>query len=224
MKKPVEPHQAYRLLAHGPVLLLTTQFHGQPNVMTAGWSTPLSGSEALIGVAVAPTRLSHEFIVKTDQFALNVPHLDLLGRVWHCGTVSGRDADKWMTAPLTPAEATEIDCPLSTSAWPGWSAPSSTASPSAITRSSSPRCWWRRPRRRRSRRPGGRATRPAARSTTSGANLFTAPGQALPRLTPGHDGTEYREQSTRMNANMFDVRDYRLIWSALRPSPLSHRV
>lgn len=112
MKKPVELHQAYRLLAHGPVLLLTTQFHGQPNVMTAGWSTPLSGSEALIGVAVAPTRLSHEFIVKTDQFALNVPHLDLLGRVWHCGTVSGRDADKWVTAPLTPAEATEIDVPL----------------------------------------------------------------------------------------------------------------
>jgi flavin reductase (DIM6/NTAB) family NADH-FMN oxidoreductase RutF len=112
MKKPVEPRQAYRLLSSGPVMLLTTQFRGQPNVMTVGWSTPLSAGEALIGVAVAPTRLSHEFIVKTDEFALNVPHLDLIGRVWHCGVNSGRDMDKWETAPLTPAEPTEITSPL----------------------------------------------------------------------------------------------------------------
>ena len=112
MKKPVDLHLAYRLLSHGPVLLLTTQFRGQPNVMTVGWSTPLSGGDALIGVAIAPTRLSHEFIVKTDEFGLSVPHLDLLGRVWHCGTASGRDVDKWETAPLTPAEATGIASPL----------------------------------------------------------------------------------------------------------------
>jgi flavin reductase (DIM6/NTAB) family NADH-FMN oxidoreductase RutF len=112
MKKPIDSHQAYRLLSSGPTLLLTTQFHGQPNVMTVGWSTPLSAGEALIGIAVAPTRLSHEFIVKTDEFALNVPHIDLLSRVWYCGTTSGRDADKWETAPLTPAEPTMIASPL----------------------------------------------------------------------------------------------------------------
>lgn len=112
MKKPVDLRHAYRLLAHGPVLLLTTQFRGQPNVMTVGWSTPLAGSEPLIGVAIAPARLSHDFISRTDEFALNVPHLDLLGRVYYCGTTSGRDADKWETAPLTPAEASEITSPL----------------------------------------------------------------------------------------------------------------
>jgi flavin reductase (DIM6/NTAB) family NADH-FMN oxidoreductase RutF len=112
MKKSIGKSQAYRLLSHGPVLLLTTQFHGQPNVMTVGWSTPLSAGEGLIGVAIAPTRLSHEFIIKTDEFALNVPHLDLLGKVWQCGTTSGRDVDKWLTAPFTPVEATEIGTPL----------------------------------------------------------------------------------------------------------------
>lgn len=112
MKKVIEPRQAYRLLADGPVLLVTTQWRGQPNVMTAAWSTTLSASEALIGIAIAPTRLTHEFITKTDQFALNVPHLDLLGKVWHSGAHSGREVDKWATAPFTPAEANEIDPPL----------------------------------------------------------------------------------------------------------------
>jgi flavin reductase (DIM6/NTAB) family NADH-FMN oxidoreductase RutF len=112
MKAPIEPRLAYRLLTHGPVLLLTTQLRGQPNVMTLAWSSPLSGADALIGIAVAPTRLSHEFIAKTDEFALNVPHVDLLSRVYYCGTVSGREADKWETAPLTPAEAIEIASPL----------------------------------------------------------------------------------------------------------------
>jgi flavin reductase (DIM6/NTAB) family NADH-FMN oxidoreductase RutF len=114
MKKPLDVRQAYRLLSHGPVLLLTTQFRGQPNVMTAGWSTPLAAPDALIGVAVAPTRLSHEFITKTDEFALNVPHLDLLSSVYYCGTNSGRDVDKWETAPFTPTEPNEITSPLIT--------------------------------------------------------------------------------------------------------------
>jgi flavin reductase (DIM6/NTAB) family NADH-FMN oxidoreductase RutF len=112
MKKPIEPRQAYRLLSSGPTLLLTTQFRRQPNVMTVGWSTPFSASESLIAVSVAPERLSHEFIVKTDEFALNVPHVDLISRVWYCGNHSGRDVDKWTTAPLTPAEPTEIASPL----------------------------------------------------------------------------------------------------------------
>lgn len=112
MKGPVDPRQVYRLISTGPVMLLTTQFRGQPNVMTLGWSTPLAGSEALIGVAVAPTRLSHEFISKTDEFGLNVMHVDLMSRVYYCGTHSGRDLDKWETAPLTPAEPEEIASPL----------------------------------------------------------------------------------------------------------------
>lgn len=112
MKKSLERHLAFRLLAHGPVLLLTSQYQRQPNVMTLAWSTTLSSSEGLIGVAVAPTRLSHEFISKTDEFALNVPHVDLLSKVWYCGTHSGREVDKWEAAPLTPAESTTIETPL----------------------------------------------------------------------------------------------------------------
>jgi flavin reductase (DIM6/NTAB) family NADH-FMN oxidoreductase RutF len=112
VKKPVDPRLVYRLIAPGPLLLVTTQFRGQPNVMTLGWSMPLAGSEPLIGIAVAPERLTHEFIARTDEFALNVPHLDLLGKAYYCGTTSGRDVDKWETAPLTPAEASEITCPL----------------------------------------------------------------------------------------------------------------
>jgi flavin reductase (DIM6/NTAB) family NADH-FMN oxidoreductase RutF len=100
------------MIAPGPVTLLSTMYRDQPNVMTAGWFLPLSLEPTLIGVAVQPSRLTHEFITKTEQFAINIPTVDLLSAVHLCGMTSGREGDKFVAASLTPTEASEIEAPL----------------------------------------------------------------------------------------------------------------
>jgi flavin reductase (DIM6/NTAB) family NADH-FMN oxidoreductase RutF len=109
-----EPRDALRLLVPGPLSLLTTMYHDQPNVMTAGWLLPVSFDPVLIGVAIHPGRLTHEFATKSEVFALNIPNIDLVAAVHACGMTSGRDTDKWTAAGLTPAEAVEVEAPLVT--------------------------------------------------------------------------------------------------------------
>ncbi len=110
-KEPLFERDALRLIGAGPVVLLTSMFKGQPNVMTVGWLMPLSLDPVLIGVAVQPSRLSHEFMTKSEQFGISVPTMDLLAAIHGCGEESGRDVDKFELFRLTPQDPHEIDAP-----------------------------------------------------------------------------------------------------------------
>lgn len=103
---------ATRLLEPGPVTLLTSRHRSADNIMTAAWIMPLSMSPPLIGVAIHPGRLTHEYVSKSEFFALNIPLIDQLAAVHRCGIESGRDGDKFISAGLSPVDALELDLPL----------------------------------------------------------------------------------------------------------------
>jgi flavin reductase (DIM6/NTAB) family NADH-FMN oxidoreductase RutF len=111
-KRALDLRQAHRLLSPGPVTLLSSQYRGQPNLMAVAWAAPISLDPPLVGVAIHPTRLTHEFVSKSEQFALNVPHLEIITATHRCGMFSGRDSDKFVAAGLTMEPATEIEPPL----------------------------------------------------------------------------------------------------------------
>jgi len=104
--------RAGRLINAGPVVLITSHYKDRTNVMTAAWVTPLSFRPPLVGVAIHPTRFTHDLIKKSEQFAINVPGISLLEAVEICGTYSGKDVDKFAKAGLTPVDALEVDVPL----------------------------------------------------------------------------------------------------------------
>lgn len=103
---------ALRLLAAGPVTLVSTMHRGQPNLMTAAWHLPVSLSPTLVAVAVHPGRLTHAFVSASEQFVLSIPTVDLIGPVHHAGMITGRDIDKFATVGLEPGEATVVEAPL----------------------------------------------------------------------------------------------------------------
>jgi len=111
-KVALDLRMATRLLSPGPVSLLTTQYHGQPNVMTVAWAAPVSLDPPLIGVAIYPGRLTHEFLLKSEQFVLNVPPLEIITATHQCGIISGRDGDKFAATGLSLELAAEVDPPL----------------------------------------------------------------------------------------------------------------
>ena len=111
-KEVIEPNMAARLLEPGPLALLTSRHRSDENVMTQSWMLPLSLDPAIIGVAIHPTRLTHEYVGRSEFFGLSIPTADLLSAVHRCGTESGRDGDKFARANLRPVDALEIDAPL----------------------------------------------------------------------------------------------------------------
>lgn len=108
----LEPVAAVRLLQPSPVGLLTSQFRADTNVMTVAWMMAVSLNPPRIAVAIHPDRLSHEYVSRSEFFALNIPTMDLLTAVHRCGVESGRDGDKFTVSGLTPIDAYELDLPL----------------------------------------------------------------------------------------------------------------
>jgi flavin reductase (DIM6/NTAB) family NADH-FMN oxidoreductase RutF len=111
-KQDLALREALRLIEPGPVALLSTMYHDHPNLMAASWLIPLGMEPTLIGVAVHPGRLTHEFLTKSEAFSLNIPTADSLNAVHTCGMLSGREKDKWEMTGFTPVEAEIVEAPL----------------------------------------------------------------------------------------------------------------
>lgn len=111
-KVALQPQDATRLLEPGPVGLISSRHRSAENVMTAAWMMPVSLDPPLIAVAIHPGRLTHEYVSKSEFFAVNVPTAELLTAVHYCGMETGRAGDKFVAAGLTPVDALALDVPL----------------------------------------------------------------------------------------------------------------
>jgi len=112
MRRTLELQDALRLLVGGPVALVTTRWRDQTDVMPAIWVTPLSRTPPLVGVAVQPSRYSHDMVRFGEEFALNIPGRDLMNHVHYFGAVSGREVNKLELAKLPTFKAQKVAAPL----------------------------------------------------------------------------------------------------------------
>ncbi|MFH1678547.1 MAG: flavin reductase family protein [Candidatus Omnitrophota bacterium] len=105
MKTEVSRERATRLLSSGNVILVSCAYKDKTNIITLAWKTPLSHKPPLVGISVAKAHLSCELIEKAEEFIVNVPDISLLEKVVYCGSVSGRDVDKFKETGLTSVKA-----------------------------------------------------------------------------------------------------------------------
>jgi flavin reductase (DIM6/NTAB) family NADH-FMN oxidoreductase RutF len=110
-KVHVERSRGIRMLEPGPTVLVTSMFRSHPNVMTAAWLQPAGFDPPSVAIAIHPGRLTHEMVSKSEMFGISIPTMDLLRAVHLCGTVSGREQDKFQATGLTPVDPYEIEAP-----------------------------------------------------------------------------------------------------------------
>jgi flavin reductase (DIM6/NTAB) family NADH-FMN oxidoreductase RutF len=102
---------AFRLLEAGPVVLVTTQADGKPNVMTMGFHMMVE-HPSLIGATIGPWDYSYQALANTGECVLAISTVDLAEAVVDIGNCSGRDVDKFARFGLTPASGTAVAAPL----------------------------------------------------------------------------------------------------------------
>ncbi|MDA8219566.1 MAG: flavin reductase family protein [Dehalococcoidales bacterium] len=112
MKQEVPVNVAHRLIAGCPVVLITVEGSEGIDITTVPWVVPVSMNPLQVGVVLFPHHFAHDLINDAEQFAINVIPEDILKQARFCGTVSGREVDKFKRAGLTPADANEITAPL----------------------------------------------------------------------------------------------------------------
>lgn len=104
--------QAYRLLNHGPTVLVSSAHDGQQNVMAAAWAMPLDFDPPKILVVIDKATHTRKLMEASGEFALNVPCRYQAQAVVAAGSASGADCDKFAASGLQAMPAQRIAAPL----------------------------------------------------------------------------------------------------------------
>ena len=95
------------------LLLVSRDGKGKPNAMTIGWGTVgIVWSRPMFVVLVRRSRYTHQCIDTTGDFTVNVPYPQMAKDVQFCGTVSGRDYDKFTERGFTASDSATVDSPF----------------------------------------------------------------------------------------------------------------
>jgi flavin reductase (DIM6/NTAB) family NADH-FMN oxidoreductase RutF len=101
-----------RFLEPGPIVLVSSAWKGETNIMTMGWHMMMGFSPALFACYIWDANHSFELIRRSGQCVINLPTADLLEKVIGIGNCSGTEVDKFARFGLTPVAGSRIDAPL----------------------------------------------------------------------------------------------------------------
>ncbi len=103
---------AKTILLPAPVMVVGTyNAAGRPNLMTASWGGICSSDPPSVAVSVRPGRHTHANIVETGAFTVNIPAVRHARQADMAGLLSGKDADKFAAAGLTPLRGEHVNAP-----------------------------------------------------------------------------------------------------------------
>lgn len=104
--------RAYRLVGHGPVLLVSTQGLEHPNVAPIAWYAPYDTDPARFILVIAGGHATFKNIVRTGELVLNIPGPELASAVLAAGSASATDSpDKFTLAGLETEPSEKVLVP-----------------------------------------------------------------------------------------------------------------
>ena len=101
-----------RYLEPGPIVLVSSRFDSETDIMTMGWHTVMEFTPSLVGCIISSGNHSFELIRNSRQCVINLPTTALTDTVVKIGNSSGADIDKFATFGLTAEKASKVGAPL----------------------------------------------------------------------------------------------------------------
>lgn len=110
---PIDLKKSFRLINHGPTVLLSSRYNGVDNVMAVGWSRALDYDPARITVVIDSETKSREFVDKTGLFVIQVPTVAQIKMTNDVGNISlSDDPNKLKNAGVTLFNFDGFDLPF----------------------------------------------------------------------------------------------------------------
>ncbi|SEA29989.1 NADH-FMN oxidoreductase RutF, flavin reductase (DIM6/NTAB) family [Desulfuromusa kysingii] len=98
------------------ILVTCCGLSGKRNLLTVAWHTPLSHEPPCLGIAISPKRYSHQMIVESGEFVVNILGQSMQSKVKFCGHYSGVDTEKFDCLKLKTEQAKIVSPPVLTEA------------------------------------------------------------------------------------------------------------
>ncbi|PUX19530.1 flavin reductase family protein [Cronobacter malonaticus] len=117
---PVPLEKAYRLINHGPTVLVSARHDGVENVMAAAWACGLDFLPPKVTVVIDKIARTRELLERSGSFVLQVPTVAQREITYQAGTLSlHNEPEKLKLAGVELFHMDGVDAPLVTgcSAW-----------------------------------------------------------------------------------------------------------
>jgi flavin reductase (DIM6/NTAB) family NADH-FMN oxidoreductase RutF len=109
-KKNIGP--ALELCPTPVVVVGTYDGDGRPNIATLAWVGVCCSEPPSIQISLRKSRHTHGAITARGAFSVNIPPARYVAETDYVGLASGRDADKFKVAGLTPVRGETLDVPM----------------------------------------------------------------------------------------------------------------
>lgn len=111
MRKEVPLKFATRLINHGPVVLVSSSFDSKHNITPVAWNMPVQKDPPMVVLEIGENHFIFECIMATGDFVINIPEASLAKEVVKCGSVSGREVDKFNEFALEAESSKKVNSP-----------------------------------------------------------------------------------------------------------------
>jgi flavin reductase (DIM6/NTAB) family NADH-FMN oxidoreductase RutF len=111
-KKDFPVSNVRRFLEPGPIVLVSSAWKDQNNIMTMGWHMIMGFEPSLIGCYVWDENHSHNMIKNSKECVINIPTVEIATTVVEIGNCSGRDINKFQQFNLTAVPGVKVKAPL----------------------------------------------------------------------------------------------------------------
>ena len=101
-----------RFMEPGPIVLVSSAWKKQRDIMTMGWHMVMETKPSLIGCYIWNENHSFELIRRSKECVINIPTRDMADTVVGIGNSSGREIDKFAHFDLTAMPAKKVKAPL----------------------------------------------------------------------------------------------------------------
>jgi flavin reductase (DIM6/NTAB) family NADH-FMN oxidoreductase RutF len=114
-RRSVPLAKCYRLLNHGPTVLVSAAHNGQRNIMAAAWAMPLDFQPPKVTVVLDKSVWTRQLVEGSGTFVINVPTVSQLDVVETVGSTSGleisqeKDLDKFKAYGLQTFTGDVVD-------------------------------------------------------------------------------------------------------------------
>ncbi len=95
MYKKLELNECIRLLNTGAVVLLCAQCEAGKTITPVAWNMPVNDEPPVAAVALDGSHFITKLILESKEFCICIPDMEMLDMVLKCGSVSGKEKDKF---------------------------------------------------------------------------------------------------------------------------------
>ena len=100
------------MLSPVPAVMASLGEGDEANIITIAWTGIINSRPPMTYISVRKERHSHDILMKTGEFVINLTTEAILRQTDWCGVRSGRDFDKWKETGLTKEPASVVKCPM----------------------------------------------------------------------------------------------------------------